>query len=70
MEQCKYSVVSETTEDCFGESDSFTEALRIARLAIRESLTGDTILIERSGRVVRQLVRTSEGVIVEETVAA
>jgi hypothetical protein len=69
MARCEYSVVSEATEDRFGEAESLDEALRIARVAVRESRAGDPILIEHGGRVVRQLVLTSAGV-VEETLGA
>jgi hypothetical protein len=65
MTRGAYYIISETTEDRFDEADSLDEALRIARSLVKESQAGDPVSIEHDGRVVRQLVLTSEGVVEE-----
>jgi hypothetical protein len=65
MARGEYSVISEVTEDRFGEAESLDEAVRIARDVVREGRAGEPVSIERGGRVVRQLVLTPEGVIEE-----
>lgn len=68
MARGEYFIISEATEDRFGEAESLDEALRIARGVARESQAGDPISIEHDGRVVRQLVLTPEGVVEEALV--
>ena len=68
MTRGTYFIVSDTTEDRFDETDSLDEAIRIARDLVKERETGDPILIEHNGRVIRQLVRTPQGVVEEELV--
>jgi hypothetical protein len=65
MARGDYSVISEATEDRFGEAESLEEALRIARGVARESRAGDPVSIEHGGLVIRQLVLTPEGVVEE-----
>jgi len=65
MTQGAYYIVSETTEDRFGEADNLVDALRLARNLVQESQTGDPLLIEHDGRVVRQFVLTPEGIVEE-----
>lgn len=68
MARGEYSIISETTEDRFGEAESLDEALRIARGVVQDSQAGDPISIEHDGMVIRQLVLTPAGV-VEEAVS-
>lgn len=68
MNRGLYAVVSETTEDRFGEAESFVDAVRIARGVAREGKPGDPVSIEHNGRVVRQFVLTREGVVEEPAV--
>jgi len=63
-----YHVISETSEDRFGETDSFEEAVRIARSAAREGQAGDPVSIEHRGKVIRQLVLLPDGRVAEEDI--
>jgi hypothetical protein len=63
-----YHVISETTEDRFGETDSFEEAVRIARAVTRESQSGDPVAIEHRSKVIRQFVLLPGGKIAEEEI--
>ena len=65
MTRGEYSVISEATEDRYGEAESLDEALRIARGVVREGPANDSVSIEYGGRVVRQLVLTPDGVVEE-----
>lgn len=66
MAQALYCIISETTEDRFGEVESLDEAVRIARTVVREGRPGDPISIEYDGKVIRQFVLTAEGRVEEE----
>jgi hypothetical protein len=68
MTQSMYYIVSETTEDRFDEVDSLEEALRIARVVVKENQAGDPVSIEHNGRVIRQFVLTPDGEVEEEPV--
>jgi hypothetical protein len=68
MARGTYYIVSETTEDRFDETESLEEALRIARDLVKESQSGDPVLIEHNGRVIHQLVLTPEGQVEEAPV--
>jgi len=61
-----YSIVDETSEDRFDETDSLDEALRIARDLVKEALAGGAISIEHDGKVIRQFVRNGRGEVEEE----
>ncbi len=63
-----YCIISETTEDRFGETDSLEEAIRMARALVREAQAGDPISIEHRGRVIRQLVLLPNGRVSEEEI--
>jgi hypothetical protein len=65
MTRGAYSIISEATEDRFDEIDSLEEAIRIARGLVKEGQAGDPISIEHNGSVIRQLVRSPEGVVEE-----
>jgi hypothetical protein len=60
-----YHVISDATEDRFGEAESLEQALRIARSIVREGHTGP-VCIEHQGLVIRQLSLTPEGKVEEE----
>jgi hypothetical protein len=60
-----YSIISETTEDRFDETDNLEEAVRIARSLARERRIGDPVSIEHRGMVIRQLVLMSNGQVAE-----
>jgi hypothetical protein len=68
MNQNAYCIISETTEDRFGETDNFEEAVRMARTLARESQAGDPVSIEYRGKVIRQLVLMPNGKIAEEEI--
>ena len=68
MTQGTYYIVSEITEDRFDEADSLDEALRIARVVVKEGRVGEPVSIEHNGKVIRQLVLTPDGEIEEEPV--
>lgn len=61
-----YHIISDTSEDRFGETDSFEEAVRIAQFVAREGQTRQTVLIEHQGKVIRQLVLLPDGRVAEE----
>ena len=63
-----YHIISETSEDRFGETISLEEAVRLARSLVREGQTGDPVSIEHRGKVVRKLVLTPGGKVAEEEV--
>jgi hypothetical protein len=63
-----YHVISETSEDRFGETDSFEEAVRIAQTVARESQAGDPVAIEHRGKVIRQVILLPDGRVAEEDV--
>ncbi len=60
-----YHVISDATEDRFGEAESLEQALRIARSIVGEGHVG-SVGIEHQGRVIRQLIRTADGRVKEE----
>jgi hypothetical protein len=64
-----YHIISETTEDRFGETDSFEDAVRIARAAACESQTGGPVAIEYRGKVIRQFMLLPGGKVAEEDIA-
>jgi hypothetical protein len=68
MNQSAYCIISEITEDRFGETDNFEEAVRMARTLARESQAGDPVSIEYRGKVIRQLVLMPNGKIAEEEI--
>jgi hypothetical protein len=63
-----YCIIRETTEDCFDESESIEEAVRIARSVVREGQAGDPVSIEHRGKVIRQLILMPDGKVEEETI--
>jgi hypothetical protein len=63
-----YHVISGTTEDRFGETDSLEDAVRIARVVARESQAGEPVSIEYRGKVIRQFVLMPGGKIAEEEI--
>lgn len=63
-----YCIISETSEDRFDETDTLTEAIRIARAVARESQAGVPVSIEHRGRVIRQLVLLPDGSVSEEEI--
>jgi hypothetical protein len=60
-----YSIISETTEDRFDETDSLEEAIGIARSLARAGQVGDPVSIEHQGKVIRQLVLRPDGSVAE-----
>ena len=68
MKANTYCIISETTEDRFDETNNLEEAIRIARAVVRERQAGDPVSIEHRGRVIRQLVRRSDGSVSEEEI--
>lgn len=68
MNQNAYCIISETTEDRFGETDSLEEAIRMARSLARASQAGDPVSIEHRGKVIRQLVLMPDGYVAEEEI--
>jgi hypothetical protein len=68
MHRSAYCIISETTEDRFGETDNLDEAIRIARALVRESQAGDPVSIEHRGRVIRQLVLMPDGNVSEKEI--
>ena len=63
-----YHIISETSEDRFGETISLEEAVRLARSLVREGQTGEPVSIEHRGKVIRTLVLTPSGKVAEEEV--
>jgi hypothetical protein len=63
-----YHIISETSEDRFGETISLEEAVRLARSLARESQAGDPVSIEHRGKVIRKLVLTPGGIVAEEEI--
>jgi hypothetical protein len=63
-----YYIISELTEDRFDEVDTLDDAIRVARTLVKKNPMGDPISIEHNGRVVRQFVLTSNGVVEEPCV--
>jgi len=68
MTPSTYSIISETTEDRFDETENLDDAIRIARGLVQKGQAGDPISIEHNGRVVRQFVLTPAGVVEEPAV--
>ena len=69
MRNDQYHIISGTSEDRFDRTDSFEEALRIARsVAVREGRVEEPVLIEHRGKVIRQLVLTPDGKVQEEEI--
>jgi hypothetical protein len=68
MRLSPYCIISTTTEDRFGEADSFDEAVRLARSVASEVRPGDPVCIEHRGRVIRQLVLMPDGKVTEEEI--
>ncbi len=68
MRLVPYCVISTTTEDRFGEADTFDDALWIARSVASQARVGDPVSIEHRGRVIRQLTRTQDGKVCEEEI--
>ena len=63
-----YHIISETTEDRFGETSSLEEAVSVARSLAREGQAGDPVSIEHFGKVIMQLVLTPNGKIAQEEI--
>jgi hypothetical protein len=61
-----YHIISETSEDRFGETTNLEEAVRIARSVAREGQAGEPISVEHHGKVIRQLVLMPNGDVKEE----
>jgi hypothetical protein len=61
-------VISETSEDRFGETSNLEEAVRIARSVARKERPGEPISIEHRGKVIRQLVLMAGGDVKDEIV--
>ena len=56
-----FHIISETSEDRFGETTSLEEAVSVARSLAREGQAGDPVSIEHRGKVIRKLVLTPNG---------
>jgi hypothetical protein len=63
-----YHIISESSEDRFGETTNFEEALRLARSVVCEGQPGDPVSIEHQGKVIRQFVLLSDGHVVEHEI--
>ena len=63
-----YCIISETTEGRLDETESFEEAIRIARSLVREGQAGEPVSIEQRGKVIRQLVLMPDGKVEEEAI--
>jgi hypothetical protein len=63
-----YHVISEASEDRFGEAESLEQAVRLALSVVREGHTGP-VCIEYHGLVIRQLTLTPDGKVEEEVLA-
>ena len=63
-----YHIISETSEDRFGETTSLEEAVSIARSLAREGQAGEPVSIEHHGKVIMQLVLTPNGKVAEEAI--
>lgn len=68
MRTTLYHVVNDTDEDSFGEAADYETALSLARSAARERPSGETILIEYKGRVIRHLTLMPNGLVAEEEI--
>jgi hypothetical protein len=66
MSRDVYALFRERTEDRLGEADGLDEAVRLALALAREDPTGDPILIEYGGLVVRQVSWAAGGSVEEE----
>jgi hypothetical protein len=63
-----YHIISDHSEDRFGEAESLEQAARIARLVVREGHAGP-VCIEHRGLIIRQLTLTPDGKVQEEVLA-
>lgn len=63
-----YHILSEATEDHFGDADTLAEAIRIARDWASDGQPDGPVLIEFKGKVIHQLVVTPDGHIAEESI--
>ena len=68
MRSYLYHIISEETEDSFGETDNLEEAIRMARSAASAGQAGEQISIEHKGFIIRHLVRQEDGTVVEEEI--
>ena len=64
-----YHIISETSEDRFGETISLEEAISVARSVVREGAAGDPVSIEHRGKIIRKLVLTPTGRVAEEAIS-
>jgi hypothetical protein len=61
-----YQIVSGVSEDRFGGTDNFEDAVRIARsVVLSEGRVEEPVLIEHRGFVIRELVLRPDGAIAE-----
>ena len=63
-----YHVISDTTEDRFGETETLEEAVRLGQSVAREGHAGEPVLIEYQGKAIRQLVFMPDGRVAEEEI--
>lgn len=63
-----YHIISETSEDRFGETTSLEEPVSVARSLARKGRTGDPVSIEHRGKVILQMVLTPNGKVAEEEI--
>lgn len=63
-----YHVISDATEDRFGEAESLEQAVRLAHSVVREGHVG-AVCIEHRGLVIRQLMLKPDGKVEEEVLA-
>jgi hypothetical protein len=60
-----YRIISDVTEDHFGDTDNLEDAVRIARSVVRDGPAGEPISIEHKGFVIRQVVLQDDGTVTE-----
>ena len=63
-----YHIISETSEDRFGETISLEEAVSVARSVAREGQAGDPVSIEHRGKIIRKLILMPGGKVAEEAI--
>jgi hypothetical protein len=65
-----FYITDEGTEDTFAATDSFDEAIRLAREAASEGHAGDLVtILECGGKAVKQFIRMPDGTVAEQPIA-